>query len=203
MRYYFYLYLAFFVFTIQYSNTLFAADYLFSNTAPIAVHKKKNSSVSFPKEIIKKDSNAQNRIYGIVFYPQLSEKEAKIDKEAMSYNALPLCKEHIVKIEEVFHNTEGSEEIDILIYDPRYSSQIKKAKNYKNVSVAWNPLYDFSEGTESVDGFYQELSRVMNPDCLPARFRFVYIGSRRYQEIRYGNKAWEEEVKDKSASNKN
>lgn len=195
------------LFFIASTEIALATDYLFSNTAPVAVHKKRTSRHTFPrspaipssasKKITMEESMSlyESLSFAIVFHARISENEAEIDKEALAYHAIDSCKESKIELDEVFHHTDGSEAFDILIYDPRFTEQRQQAAKYKNVKVAWDPLYDMSMNSDTVDAHFQEMARVMTPDCLPARFRFLYIGSKRYQEIRYGQKAWEKEEK--------
>ncbi len=179
---------------------VFAIDYLFENSAPVAQHNKKRSSVTFPvsSETPLKNKNPesglQEMVMGVFFVPLGTTEEQKIDKEALGYNAIERCSKSSVELDEVYHDTPGSEALNLVIYDPRYSSENRKAGKYDGVAVPWDPLYDVSAGSLTVDAQMQDLARVLAPDCLPARFRFVYIGSKRYQEIRYGEKAWEKEA---------
>ncbi|HMO16597.1 MAG TPA: hypothetical protein PKA63_02215 [Oligoflexia bacterium] len=186
---------ALFTFTAFSLSNVQAQDYLFESTAPVASHKRKSSGVNFPtSEILSKNPTEQDfkkLTLSILYQPSVMDELSKVDKEALQYEALDSCKKDEVELDEVFHHTEGSEAIDILVYDPRYKEEINNAKKFKGVSVPWDPLYDPSMGSDTVDARMQDLARAMNPECLPARFRFVYLGSKRYQEIRYGKKAWE------------
>ena len=181
---------------MSFSSSAEGVDYLFENTAPIASHNRKKSAVVFPRSSSQiynedaHDSYVDNTVMGILYMPFSSEDES-IDKEALNYISIEPCKESEVKLDEVYHHTPGSEALDVLVYDPRFRSELRNAQRYSGVSVPWDPLYGASLGSETIDARMQDLARVLNPDCLPARFRFVYIGSKRYQEIRYGKKAWE------------
>jgi hypothetical protein len=174
-----------------------AVDYLFEHTAPVAQHNRKKSPVVFPlsgtatARADELESQMEKMVFGVFFIPPVTQEQSKVDKEALTYHAIDACRKDEVELDEVYHDTPGSEAVDLVIYDPRYRSEINSARKYSGVSVPWDPLYDISSESQSIDAHMQDLARVLSPDCLPARFRFVYIGSKRYQEIRYGKKAWE------------
>lgn len=181
---------------------LLAQDLLF-DSANIAMHKRKvsshnfsisspasNSIISFDDVKIKNPFSKKMAI--IVFAPKDPGLSKQIEKSLL-YSIPNLCSESRVVLDEVYHHTEGSEKLDLLIYNPSDSAQAKKAREMRNIPLApWDPTYDPSAGYDSVDAKIQDLARVMNPSCLPARIKFIYVGSKRYKETRYGEKVWED-----------
>ncbi len=173
-------------------TNVLAQDYLFDTDLEIASHKRKASSVNFstssgttPEEIQK------NTVIGYLFKPGDNDPYEGMDEMIMLYHNLPTCSEDKVILNEVFHHTEGSEAIDFIVYNYQDSSQSKLAKSQERVVVPWDPNYDPSAGYTSMDAQFQDLARVMSPDCLPTSFRYIYSGSKRYREARTGSKAWE------------
>jgi hypothetical protein len=173
---------------IGYSAAVDATDYLFENTAPVEVHKKKNSRYTFSSDHKAAESIVESESFAILYMPQV--QSGRIDKEALAFQSISPCMTDEVKLDEVFHHTDGTDNFDVLIYDPRFLQEKKRAKNYSGVKVPWDPLFDATDNDGSEEGFFQDLARLLKPECLPARFRFVYIGSKRYMEIRYGKKVW-------------
>lgn len=178
-----------------------AQDLINESTAPVEVHEKKTSSVSFPKNIYipskpnSEDQEAGNELSSSTSYMLFVPRDEINDpsfKKALVYELPPTCREAKTEMNEVFHHTEGTENLDILVYNSSDVSQADKIKKYDKVSVPWDPSYDPTEGQETKDARFQDLIRVLNPECLPARYRFVYVGSKRYNEIRYGLKAFEQ-----------
>lgn len=182
------------------ANNAFSQNLLYENVAPVAAHERRVSSHVFPKSGATLSSNSLDSkgsqnvlsqvISYVVFTPSDPETYEK-DKAAILYSMPDKCTESKVVMDEVFHHTEGSEKLDLLIYDMRDPEQVRKAKNFNTATTPWDPTYDMSAGYETIDAKMQDLARVMAPNCLPARYRFVYVGSKRYNEIRYGDKAWE------------
>lgn len=184
------------------ASPLNAQDYLYENSAPVEVHKRKSSPVSFPRTTFNQqiskgkeiDFSALSKsfVLSLFYQPDINQELSKIDKEALQYSTLDSCRESEVDMKEVFYHTPGTEALDVLVYDPRSSKHLSQIRKYKGVKVAWDPLYDPSMGSETADARLQDIIRVISPKCLPVRYRFVYIGSKRYRELKYGDKAWEE-----------
>ncbi len=163
-------------------GNLWAQDLLFENTVPVGAHKIKVSSVAF-------DKGRGNSAY-ILFTPKDSALSDE-DRAALIYSVPDNCTKNIIVMDEVFHHTEGSEALDLTIYNSDEDGQVDQAKKVRTAKVSWDPTYDISAGYDNVDAKMQDLARAMNPICLPARYRFVYVGSQRYREVRYGDKAWD------------
>ena len=171
-----------------------AQDLINQNTAPIALHEKKTSAVSFPVESKvsgqKPEEVLSSKVAYITFVPK-DEIDSKEFEKALRYYIPSKCTESKLVMEEVYHDTEGSEKLDIVIFDGRDSEQKRKASQVKTPTVPWDPTYDTTAGYETIDAKLQDLARALNPECLPAKFHFLYVGSKRYNEIRYGDKVWE------------
>lgn len=183
------------------SYDAYAQDLINESTAPVEVHEKKTSSVSFPKNTYitskanTEDQEAGNELSSSTSYMLFVPRDEINDpsfKKALVYELPPVCRESKTVMDEVFHHTEGTENLDILVYNSSDASQADRVKKYNKVSVPWDPSYDPTEGQETKDARFQDLIRVLNPECLPARYRFVYVGSKRYNEMRYGLKAFEQ-----------
>jgi hypothetical protein len=113
-----------------------ASDYLFTYPAPVARHKKKNSRFVFslPDKHTSNANDSENITdmkIGILY--KAESLEGKIDKEALAYHSIDACQIDEVKIDEIFHHTEGTDNFDLLIYDSRLFDQRKKAERYNNI----------------------------------------------------------------------
>ncbi len=159
------------------------------NLGNIALHEKRSTSINFP--LTSEKQTTENLNIGIIFKPGANDPYPDLDDKVENFIALPKCITAKTELDEVFHDTPGSESLDTIIYDPRIMKEQKLASSQKVATIPWDPNYDTSAGHESADAKLQDLARVLNPRCLPARFSFTYSGSKRYQKIQYGDKAWE------------
>lgn len=111
--------------------------------------------------------------------------------DVLQYEELPACAEAQVRLAEVHYNTPGTENDDILFYSSKDAAQAAHAARYKNRKAAYKAalIADSQTGVPDED---QVFARFIGVRCLPTRFRFVFIGSKRYAELRSGDDAWQE-----------
>lgn len=128
--------------------------------------------------------------WGIVFRRSFWEEKAAREEQLLHYEELPNCSESKTSLEEVFQLTPGSDAFDVLYYSADDKEQRKKARGYFAYAVAYNSALIADPDTNIPDQI-QEFARFIGIECLPTRFRFTFIGSRRYMEFRTGDKAWE------------
>lgn len=194
------LHIKLFIVIFFFVSPVYAQDFLHESTAPVAVHEKKTSAVSFPTQryipaaVSDKDQEVSASLSSTTSYILFIPREQSEDpyfKKALQYTLPITCKDSKVEMQEVFHHTEGTDALDILIYNAKDTSQSAAAARFSKIRIPWDPSYDPSEGQETSDARFQDLIRILDPECLPARFKFVYVGSKRYNEIKYGSKAFE------------
>lgn len=150
----------------------------------IARHEKRKSAVVFGSRTNDLPRNA------VLFYMKKTEAEKFREEHFISFDDLPRCSESKIILDEVFEHTEYSEKLDILYYDPDDSEQVKQARSYAGNLVPFTRFLYLNPETQSTD-FFQSFARMINISCLPTRFRFTYVGNKRYAEFRLGAKAWE------------
>ena len=109
----------------------------------------------------------------------------------ISVDPLPNCTEPKVRLEEVFDHSKESDQLDMLYYNPYQPEQNRRANEWPGNVTSYEPRLYMETETRRPD-FWQDFARLVKLSCLPTRFRFTYVGSRRYREFREGERAWEE-----------
>lgn len=108
----------------------------------------------------------------------------------LSHEELPACEKSGRRLHEVSDHTPGSEKLDVLYYRGDDPGQQKKAEAYEGLKSVYDPNLWIRTDTNRPD-VWQLLARSAKIECLPTRFHFVYIGSKRYMEFREGEAAFE------------
>ena len=109
----------------------------------------------------------------------------------VSVDPLPNCTKPQVRLEEVFDHSNDSDQFDMLYYNYSDKEQSRRANEWPGNVTGYEPKLYLDEEHRQPD-FWQNFARVIRISCLPTRFRFTYIGSRRYREFREGERAWVE-----------
>lgn len=117
--------------------------------------------------------------------------QAERDLRLISVDPLPNCTEPKVRLEEVFDHSEESDRFDMLFYNPYQPEQLQRANEWPGNVTGYEPKL-YLETEERRPDFWQDFARLVKLSCLPTRFRFTYVGSRRYREFREGARAWDE-----------
>ena len=162
-----------------------AQEFLLDADVPIAEHNRRTSS----HQLLPQNSKEQELAWAISFRASIFEPPDENQRAALNYRHIPLCSEARTDVEPVYQDTPGSEYLDLVIYSAEDSVQNSQAQAHQGKTLAYDPLLKPDPRTGRVDPL-QEFGRMLNPECLPMRFRFVYVGSKRYQEIRYGEDVW-------------
>lgn len=118
-------------------------------------------------------------------------EEEQRDLWLISVDPLPNCTEAKIRLEEVFNHSEESDKFDMLFYNPYSPEQNRRANEWPGNVTGYEPKL-YMEKEERRPDFWQDFARLVKLSCLPTRFRFTYVGSRRYREFREGERAWEE-----------
>ncbi len=113
----------------------------------------------------------------------------EFSSELLKQRDVPICAKPNVRLEEVHDFTPGSERLDAVFYDKKNSEQQAQAKAWSGIKVAYEPLLFTRKDTGKPD-FWQFFAHRLELECLPTRFRFVNIASKRYMEFREGERAW-------------
>lgn len=113
----------------------------------------------------------------------------EFEKVLLRQRDVPPCTKPNVRLEEVHDFTPGSEKLDVMFYEKKNSEQQARANAWTSTKVAYDPLLFTRKDTGKPD-FWQFFAHRLELECLPTRFRFVNIGSKRYMEFREGEKAW-------------
>ena len=162
-----------------------AQEFLIDADVPIAEHNRRSSA----NLLLSQNSKEQDLAWAISFRASIFEPPDENQRAALNYQHVPLCTEARTHIEPVYQDTPGSEYLDLVIYSAEDSIQRNQAQAHQGKTLAYDPLLKPDPLTGRVNPL-QEFGRMLNPECLPMRFRFVYVGSKRYQEIRYGGDVW-------------
>lgn len=109
----------------------------------------------------------------------------------ISYDPLSHCMDSGAKLREVHHHTPGSDQYDVLFFDAANETQAARAARYSKRAIAYQPALINDPAAGGPDQ-WQVIARMAQIPCLPARFHFTYIDSKRFISIRTGEKAWEE-----------
>lgn len=127
---------------------------------------------------------------GTGFIEVLRTEPSSFPAGAGTYDILPECTARTVSRDEVYSNTYGTDLLDIVYYDGQENDQSAKAERWPGVAVpflqgaAANPYVS----TDRIQWF----ARIIGLRCLPTRFHFVNVESKRYIELREGDAAWEQ-----------
>ena len=167
-------------------QVLLAQNAFGGGIAKIARHDKREGGVKFFEAFDKSETSG----WGLLFRRDLFEKQPSSDDALLHYEELPKCKKSEVELEEVFQDSAGSEGLDVLYYTPTDLEQAQKASSYPRAIAAYQPALVKDPQTGKADPV-QEFARIIQVKCLPTRFHFVYLGSKRYIEIRTGDRAWD------------
>jgi len=161
-----------------------AQDYLLNESSVVMRHDKRQSFTKFEVDLEKNPLSA----WGMYYF---NENDEDLSKYVLSYDALPKCERSDVLLIPVGGETPGTETHDVIYYDSDDVHQSAKAKEYQGDTpvIAYEAAFAVDPQTGSVDKS-QQFARFLGIPCLPARFHFVYVGSKRYAEYRIGEEAW-------------
>ena len=171
--------------------TVVAQEYLGSKSIPVATHQKRPSRNTFTAETSGQRSfKTGTTAWGTLFSPN-AEARKKLDTGRMiSYLDLPACEESKVELKQVYKETSLAKAFDVVFYSGESSAQRAKAKKHGSRTVKYSPALIARKDSGEPD-LWQQFARFVSIECLPTRYRFVTIGSKRYEEYRTGDKAWE------------
>jgi hypothetical protein len=132
------------------------------------------------------------KIFGEITPEQFSEtNEAKTGKVIVDNRPLPRCQKPDVRLIEVHFHSPGTDQLDVLYYEQGNENDREKVARYKDRKIEYPVQITVDRTTLEVDD-WQLFSRRLDLHCLPTRFRFVFVGSRRYKEYREGDRAFDE-----------
>lgn len=99
---------------------------------------------------------------------------------------LAACAKSQVRMIETRHYTPGTEQLDILYYDEKDETTREAAAKYSGKKIVYLEKIPINpENPDEIDD-WQLLARRLKLRCLPTRFHFIEVGSRRYMEFREG-----------------
>ncbi len=116
--------------------------------------------------------------------------DQKLRPGAGTYDAKPDCPAGAVRRVAVLYDTKELDDFDLTYYnyeDPKQSaaaSQLRTPTAPYLVGDMYNPYRDKRS-------LQQNFARFFDVRCLPTRLHYVYEGSRRFEEYREGEAAWE------------
>jgi hypothetical protein len=167
-------------------DSLHAENYLEDYRITIQRHDKRNSSVRFKDALVSKDSI----LWGLLFDSSIWQSPSAEEARVVDYEALPQCRESKVTLYELQTAAESfGKNQDIIYYNEKDRNQVSLAKNFPGIAVAYQAALIRDPQTNDLP-LAQVFARFIRVQCLPTRFRFSEIGSKRYAEFRTGSEAW-------------
>ena len=150
-------------------------------------HDRRPSAIKFVEEDSANNPLASN--LAVTYRIESSALNQSLADVIVSTDELPKCSEDKVELVEVEQYSPGSERFDFVYFNAEDSAQLAKANSHEGKVVAYNKHLLRDPNTKQPDEI-QGFARLIGINCLPTRFRFIYVGNQRYAEFRQGAEAW-------------
>jgi hypothetical protein len=164
-----------------------AQEYFDDPTVQVARHDKRKSNVKLPRG----SDSAPLEYWGLLFEQPWAERIDRHKTSLVHYEKLPNCEKSDVRLEQIYQYSTLTDVFDVVYYSEADPGQVRRAKKLNTPSVAYQAALVRDEETGLTDTL-QTYARFLQIRCLPTRFRYVDIGSKRYREFRTGAAVWEE-----------
>ncbi len=169
----------------HYLTPALAADYIANSEIKVARHDKRRTRFTFHRG----ESSQPRFLAGLMFERYYWEERDDIEKRFISYEELDTCTKPEVRRDRVFQVTPGTDEFDVVYFNPNDERQLTSARKYKGRVIPYEPALLRDKKTDVADQ-WQVFARFIQVKCLPTRFHFTYVGQERYMEFRMGEEAW-------------
>lgn len=164
-----------------------AQEYFDDPTIQVARHDRRKSNIRLPRG----NRSAPLEYWGLLFEQPWAERINRQKTSLVHYEKLPDCTKSDVRLEQIYQYSTLTDVFDVVYYSDENPTQVRKAKKLTTPVVAYQPALVRDENTGLTDTL-QTYARFLQIRCLPTRFRYVDIGSKRYREFRTGDAVWEE-----------
>ncbi len=123
---------------------------------------------------------------------QFTLVRSALPRGAGTYDGKPNCVKRDIRRNPVLYDSEELDMFDIVYYNPGDPQQVKQAAQRRGSTEPY--LVGDIVNPHRTKSTQQELGRFFDIRCLPTRIHYSYRESRRYEEYREGELAWDEDT---------